>query len=78
MVERKWLADGVMEIRLIGEDGQLDAIVELTRPTHHAVYVAYLEAAQAAVIARESSPPRGGRVLEFPRLASLVFLLLMA
>lgn len=77
-VERKLLADGVMEIRLVGADGELDAIVELTRPTHHAVYVAHLLAAQAEITASEASPRRAGRVLEFPRrVAQAMALLLM-
>lgn len=68
-VERKWLADGVMEIRLIGEDGQLDGIMELTRPTDHAVYVAHLVAAQAELASRQDAAPESGRVLAFPHRA---------
>lgn len=65
MVERKWLADGVMEIRLIGDDGELDAIVELTRPTHHAVYAAHLLAAQREIADRQAAP-QSGHVIRFP------------
>lgn len=36
------LADGVMEIRLIGEDGQLDFVGELSRPAYHALLIAKL------------------------------------
>lgn len=67
MVERKWLADGVMEIRLVGDDGELDAIVELTRPTYHALWISYLEQAQEDVAALEVSPTSSGRVLPFRR-----------
>jgi hypothetical protein len=67
MIQTKLLADGVMEIRLIGDDGQLDAIVELTRPTHHALFVAHLLDFQAEVAASEASPlPEGGRLIQFP------------
>jgi hypothetical protein len=65
MIERKWLADGVMEIRLIGDDGELDGIMELTRPTEHAVYAAHLLAAQREIAARRGAP-QSGRVLRFP------------
>jgi hypothetical protein len=62
MIERKWLADGVMELRLIGDD---DGIMELTRPTEHAVYAAHLLAAQREIAARRGAP-QSGRVLRFP------------
>ena len=60
------LADGVMEIRLIGDDGQLDAILELTRPSHHALYAGHLLAAQDEIRDLESSPQPACVVLEFP------------
>lgn len=67
MIRTKMLADGVMEIRLIGDDGELDAIVELTRPTHHALLVAHLLDFQAEVAASEACPlPGGGRTIPFP------------
>jgi hypothetical protein len=67
MIRRKMLADGVMEIRLIGDDGKLDAIVELTRPTHHALLIAHLLAFQDEVSAEDTlSEPSQCRVLEFP------------
>ena len=64
-VDRKWLADGVMEIRLIGEDGELDGIMELTRPTEHAVYAAYLLLAQREIAARQTAP-QSGQMIRFP------------
>lgn len=64
-VERKWLADGVMEIRVIGDDGELDAIVELTRPSEHAVYAAHLLAAQREIADRQAAP-QSGQVIRFP------------
>jgi hypothetical protein len=67
MVQTKMLADGVMEIRLVGDDGELEAIVELTKPTHHARLVAHLLDFQAEVVAAETSPlPGGGRLIPFP------------
>lgn len=64
-VERRWLADGVMEIRLVGDDGELDAIVELTRPTEHAVYAACLLAVQREIAERQAAP-QAGRLIRFP------------
>jgi hypothetical protein len=65
MIRRKMLADGVMEIRLIGDDGELDAIVELTRPADHSLLIAHLldwqdEARRVAAV------PVQCRVLPFP------------
>lgn len=65
-VKRKMLADGVMELRLIGDDGELDFIGELTRPTYHALLVAHLLEFQSEVAALEASPLYECRVLEFP------------
>jgi hypothetical protein len=71
MIRRKMLADGVMEIRLIGDDGELDAIVELTRPTSHALLIAHLLAFQDEVRAEEACSPSECRVLPFlPRKAA--------
>jgi hypothetical protein len=68
MIRTKMLADGVMEIRLIGDDGELDAIVELTRPTFHSLYVAHLLVAQDEIREAESSALVGcGVVLAFPQ-----------
>lgn len=77
-VERKILADGWMEMRVLNDTtGELEGIMELT-PTYHAVYRAHLLAAQAEVAALESSAPRGGRVLRFPRVVAVALLLLVA
>lgn len=65
MLRRRMLADGVMEIRLIGDDGELDAIVELTRPADHSLLIAHLldwqEEARRVAVA-----PAQCRVLPFP------------
>lgn len=64
-VQEKILADGWMEVQLTDATGKLEAILELS-PTHHAVYVSHLLAAQAEVAAAESVPRTAPRVLEFP------------
>lgn len=71
MVRTRLLADGVMEIRLIGDDGQLDAIVEVTRPAYHGLLVDYLARWQRECREIEgSSQHAGSSVLQFPALAS--------
>jgi hypothetical protein len=65
-VERKWLADGVMEIRLIGDDGELDAVVELTRPAYHVGLVARLLSWQDECRELDAAPPGSVEVLAFP------------
>lgn len=72
MITTKLLADGVTEIRLTGDDGELDAIVEVTRPAYHASLSAYLVKWQRECADLESAPPSDCRVLPFPpkRIAS--------
>ena len=67
MIRTKMLADGVMEIRLIGDDGKLDAVVELTRPSDHSLLIAHLldwqdECRERAAAFAHVEP----RVLPFP------------
>ena len=66
MVTRKMLADGVMEIRLVGDDGELEAIVELTRPADHSGLIAHLLDWQEEARRAAASPVRC-RVLAFPQ-----------
>lgn len=66
MIRRKMLADGAMEIRLIGDDGELEAILELTKPTHHALFAAHLLDAQAEIRDREAGEPVDCQVIAFP------------
>lgn len=64
-VQTKLLGDGV-EIRLIGEDGQIDAVVEVTRPAYHGLLVSYLLRWQRECALLESAPPSCERVIQFP------------
>lgn len=73
MIRTKLLADGVMEIRLTGEDGELDAIVEVTRPADHALLIGHLLDWQEEARAAAASPVQC-RVLEFPDRAMAPFL----
>lgn len=67
-VERQATADGGLRIVLTSaEDGEVDAILVLPRPTYHVVYRAHLEAAQAEVRALESGPREDTPVLPFRR-----------
>jgi hypothetical protein len=66
MIRTRVLADGVMEIRLVGDDGNLDAIVELTRPAYHGLLVAYLLRWQDECQQLESEPPACEAVIRFP------------
>lgn len=67
MIQTKRLADGVMEIRVIGDDGELDAIVEVTRPSCHGLLISHLCQWQDEVRQIESRAPSEGQLLEFPR-----------
>jgi hypothetical protein len=69
MIRRKMLADGVMEIRLIGDDGELEAIVELTRPADHSLLIAHLLDWQEEA-RRAAAAPVQCRVLPFRRSMS--------
>lgn len=64
MILRKMLADGVMEIRLIGDDGELEVVVELTRPADHSLLIAHLLDWQEEARVAAASPVQC-RVLEF-------------
>jgi hypothetical protein len=66
MIRTKMLSDGVMEIRLVGADGDLDAIVELTRPAYHGLLVAYLLRWQDDCARLEALPPTCAAVVPFP------------
>jgi hypothetical protein len=65
MIERKLLADGWMEIRLLDDNGELEAIMEL-KPTHHGAYAEALLRTQAEIRDRETGPPCACRVIAFP------------
>lgn len=67
MIRTKLLADGVMEIRLIGMDGELDAIVEVTRPSCHGLLIAHLLQWQDECAEAEIPSQGGGQLLEFRR-----------
>lgn len=66
MIRVRLLADGVTEIRLVDDDGAVEAIVELTRPAYHALLISYLMRWQEDCRRLEAVQPVECVVLAFP------------